>query len=264
MKRKHQQVFDDVRNIVNPTPAIVKLTKRRLASPIPYHLFVGKNRKLGNRIASWSTLMGDYKYNMPPPFQGIIGTCGGCCAGCKQKCYVRHSYFQPSVILGHTINTWGLRHEPWKVREDIAEQLAKGKIDIVRINQSGEVENVFQFAMWCELAKRFPDVKFYIYTKNYMVAEAFLVGDQVAPNFTVNYSIWHDYGVGEYRRVMGHPNVKAFVYDDGYPISLKVDAVCPAYKRGPTGKVTLDHNITCEKCKLCFDSMVHVTSCIDH
>lgn len=262
MKKKHK-VFDEVRNIVNPTPAIGMLTAHRLANPSPYHLFVGKNRKLGNRIASWSTLMGDYVYNMPSPFKGITGTCGACCAGCKQKCYVRHSYFQPSVILAHAINTWGLRNEPWKVREDIATQLAKGKIDIVRINQSGEVEDVFQFAMWCELARRFPEVKFYIYTKNYSVARAFLIGNQVPSNFTVNYSIWHDYGVKEYREVQGHPNVKAFIYDDGYPISLKVDAICPAYKRFGD-KVKLDHNITCEKCKLCFASNMHVISCIDH
>lgn len=257
---QHAKVFNEESNTVKPTPGFAKIFQQRLANPKPYKLAIGANRKLGDTMASWSTLMGDYVYNFG--MFSMKGTCGGHCQGCKHACYVRHSYFQPGVIATHAINTNGIRNRLNQVRNDLTNQLAKGKIQIVRINQSGEIENEEQFGMWCQLAHLFPNIRFYVYTKNYPVAEQFLTNDLVPANFTVNYSIWHDFGVKEFLRVKSHPSVKAFIYDDGYT-AIPAQASCPAYRK-INGKTKLDHAITCEKCGLCFKSSIKTISCVDH
>jgi len=258
--KNHAKVFHEEANIVTPTPGFAKIFHNRLINPKPYKLAIGNNRKLGNAMASWSTLMGNYSYELGETT--MKGTCGNHCAGCKHACYVRHSYFQPNVIATHAINTDGMRNNLSKVKADLIKQLQKGNIQIVRINQSGEIENEDQFKMWCDLATMFSNVQFYIYTKNYSVAEHFLTEGLVPKNFTINYSIWHQVGVSEYLRVKDYPSVKAFIYDDGYT-AIKSQVSCPAYKK-INGKTKLDHSITCEKCGLCFKSSAKTISCVDH
>ena len=204
------QLFHEDKNTVTPTDGIKSL--KFDSKNHKYALSLAGNTKVG-RIATWSTLMGDYTYKgMTGVLKDITGTCGNCGA-CKAGCYVRSSYRFPGVVHSQAVNTWGLRHNLPKVESDLAEQIKRRHVSIVRLNQSGELENDEQMAMWCRLASSFPEVKFYIYTKMYQIAEKFLKGGLVPENFTINYSVWHDVGVKEYERVKDFPNVKAFGLD---------------------------------------------------
>ena len=50
--------------------------------------------------------------------------------------------------------------------------------------------------------------------------------------------------------------------DDGYDYSkkLKIDCYCPAYDK--SGK--LSHDLTCDKCKICFQKKAKVCGCYSH
>lgn len=260
-------MFDEKKRTFTPTDGIKRFHfSKKEAEDYRYKFDLSGNIKLG-KIATWSTLMGDYKYKkLPGVLDGITGTCGNC-DGCRLSCYVRRSYRNPSVTFGHAKNTYGMRHNLAALEHDLASQLARGKIGIVRLNQSGEVENDEQMAMWCRLASAFPDVKFYIYTKMYGISEKFLTQGLVPENFTILYSVWGEFGLEEYNRVKDYPNVKAFEFDDGTGknMFLATKLYCPAYKVvGKSGKAKMDHSITCSTCKLCFQGKAKVIACHDH
>lgn len=264
-QEKSKGMFDEVKRRVTLT------IKQAAGAVVNYARFVTKwkskvyrfhfeedgNSKMGH-IASWSTLLGDYTYHgLGKWFNGIKGTCVNCGA-CVSKCYVRASYRYAAVVLNHAVNTWGLRKHLDKVENDLAEQLGKGKITIARINQSGELENADQLAMWCRLASGFTNVQFYLYTKNFKLVGDFLENGLVPKNLTILYSVWHDVGVKEFNSQKNLPNVKAFVYDDG-TLAITPKAYCPAYKNGK-----LDHEWPCSRCGLCFRSKVNVIGCKEH
>ena len=223
------------------------------------------NSKLG-KIAVWSTLMGDYVYKrLKGVLKNIKGTCTNCEA-CKGSCYVRSGYeMRPSEILNHAKNTWGLRNELDKVAADLSKQLSRGRIDVVRINSSGEIENADQMSMWCTLAYAYPNVKFYVYTKNYRTAVNFLKGGLVPNNMTILFSVWGKHGVKEFNSVKHLTNVKAFMFDDG-KMKLTPQCYCPTYheKLKTSDKYKRDAAHTCDKCKLCFTGNIKVIACHDH
>ena len=223
------------------------------------------NIKLGKSMGVWSTLMGDDTYTVK--INGIEtsvkGTCGHHCAGCKGNCYVKKSYRYPSVVLGHARNTLAIRNVE-KCFQDLDGQLTRKRkpFDIIRIDQSGEIENDDQFAMWVKLANNHKETNFYIYTKNYDVVIPALLAGIVPDNMTVLISIWHTFGVNEYQKVKHLENVKAFVYDDNYEYGFTMNTYCTAYNE----KGKLDHNITCEKCRKCFNRLnsCKVIGCKSH
>ena len=224
----------------------------------------GNNVKLGN-IASWSTV-----YSAKPVFikymNGYVqGTCGKECSnknGCEKACYVDRSYYKPCVPYGHAMNTIGLRTAREKVFADLDKQLTKSRtISMVRLNQSGDIESENEFLMWCRLAEKHPNVKFYIYTKQYKHVERPLLNGMVPNNFQINYSIWHKHGVEDFNRVKHIKNVSAFVYDDGelYMNIPKAD-YCAAYD----DKGHMNHKITCAVCKKCLNGKTKVIGCKAH
>lgn len=262
------EMFDETKHTYRATDGIKKFKfGKKEAESFQAKFLTGGNTKLGKGVATWSTLMGDYTYvNLPGLLKGIVGTCGNC-EGCKASCYVRRSYRNPSASYGHARNTYAMRTDLEAVEQSLAKQLSRGRITLVRLNQSGEIENDEQMAMWCRLASAFPDIKFYVYTKMYDIAEKFLLNGLVPENFTVLYSVWGEYGLEEFNRVKDLPNAKAFEFDDGTGenMFLATNIYCPAYKVvGKSGKAKMNHDITCDKCKLCFNAKTKVIACHDH
>lgn len=221
----------------------------------------GGNTKLGKTMGTWSVLMGDDFYYIPELNETIQGTCGQHCQGCKGSCYVVKSYVRHtnaetgecSVKYGHARNTRALRENVEKVHDQLAAQLQRARVPftVIRLNQSGEIENAMQFGMFCRLAREFDDVEFYIYTKAFDVVVPMLLAGLVPGNLTVLISVWHEYGQEAWEAVKHLPNVKAFVYNDGYDYvadGLKFTTKCEAYH----GR-KLNHACTCDVCKKCFD-----------
>lgn len=228
------------------------------------------NIKLGN-MGSFSKLYGDDSYivTINGHDYHIKGSCGKHCVGCKGACYVPKSYRYPSVVKRHAVNSIAFRDDLETAFADLAAQLARKRkpFEIVRINQSGELESELEFLQWCGIAGCNRDTNFYVYTKAYECVEAAILADIVPQNLTVLVSIWHDQGIEFYRKVKDSNRVKAFVYMDGYDYSKKdlhIETMCEAYRKNAKGKMTLNKKLTCSVCRKCIDGKAKVIGCLDH
>lgn len=227
--------------------------------------FVGGNIKLGN-MGSFSKLYGNDTFTTP--YGDVTGTCGKHCDGCKEHCYVRKSYRYGSVIKNHAKNTLAFRNDMIRAFTDLHLQLTRKRkpFDVIRINQSGEIETTAELCSWIDLARRHPETHFYIYTKNYFAVFemiALLTPDYIPDNFTILISICHEIGVNEYKLLSGYSFIKAFVYLDGFDYAkydIIPDTGCFAYDK--YGK--LNHDITCDRCRKCFNRIHNVIGCAAH
>ena len=138
----------------------------------------------------------------------------------------------------------------------------KDKFEIIRINQSGELTGYKELKLWVDLAVKHPETKFYVYTKNYKAVKKLVESNIAVPDtFTILVSIWHKQGVKEFNKWKGLSYIKAFVYDDGERY-ITPQTYCKAYD--DNGK--LDHSVSCEKCKKCFNRNLNhkVIACKAH
>lgn len=236
-----------------------------LSKPVKARFSAG-NIKLGN-IATFSKLVTDFKYNVIREGKAlqVAGSCSsGCCAGCREVCYVIKSYRYPAVKTAHANNTLALRENLQQAYIDLDNQLTskRKKFEVVRLMQAGEIESDKELAMWCKLARNHAESIFYLYTKNYEVVIPALKHGFVPANLIVNISVWHEQGLEAFNEVKHINNVKAFVYNDGdfdYTDKLEIETTCKAYEGGK-----LNHAITCNKCRKCFDSKFKVIATEPH
>lgn len=209
---------------------------------------------------------------------GCLGTCGKYCTGCynaenpkKSPCYVfgsyvRYGFEKSTVVQSHIKNTVAIRENIDKAFNDLYLQIkrARNKPQAVRIHSSGEICEVKELYLWADLASKFPEIPFYVYTKAFDIVDLyFQKGFALPSNFYLNISIWHEVGIDCYNRWKDKRNVRAFVYDDGFDYSkygLDVKYHCPAYN----AKGKMDHRFTCDKCKVCFSKRNAVCACYDH
>jgi len=231
------------------------------------------NIKIGPTMWSWNKLAGN----------GVIaeckGTCGEHCKGCynaddpkKSPCYVFDSYVRygwenSTVVQSHIRNTNIMRNDIDRAFDDIRLQFKRAKKfpSAVRIHASGELETAEELRKWMDTACIHTQIPFYIYTKAYEILDEVLEGktnDDIPLNFFINVSIWHENGVEVYNKWKHLDCIRAFVYDDGYDYSqsLHFDCHCPAYDQN--GK--LHHDLTCDKCKICFQKKAKVCACYSH
>ena len=229
------------------------------------------NIKLGNSW-SFSMAMGDDRietiYN--GKYYSCMGTCGKYCSGCKADCYVKKSYRYTSVKYSHIRNTNAIMSNIDDGFSDLRTAIvnARRKPDIIRINQSGEIINTEYLLNWCKLAREFPAIKFWLYTKAFTIVLPALNRGLIPDNMTILFSVWHEYGIKAFQSVQHLPNVKAFVYMDGFDYSkygLTINTYCTAYKE-IGGKMVLNHDITCDRCKKCFSRCPghKVIGCLAH
>lgn len=231
------------------------------------------NIKIGDTMWSWNKLAGSGE------IAGCKGTCGENCHGCydaedprKSPCYVFKSYniygWDKSTVVGaHIRNTNIMRKDIDYAFNDIRLQLlrARKKPSAVRIHAAGELETAQELRKWIETAAMFSFSPFYVYTKAYDILNEVLSefdNDSIPKNFFVNVSIWHENGIETYNKWKHLDCVRAFVYDDGYDYSdkIKIDCYCPAYDQN--GK--LSHELTCDKCGICFQKRAKVCGCYNH
>jgi hypothetical protein len=141
---------------------------------------------------------------------------------------------------------------------------ARNKPEFVRIHVSGEFESETEFVMWDAMAALHPDVTFYVYSKAYDILGECFERYSIQSNLVVNVSVWHDYGVEFFKRWQHLPNVRAFVYDDGFDyesVGIVADSHCPAYDRDGN---TVE-GVTCAKCRMCAGKRARkVTFCPAH
>lgn len=228
----------------------------------------GGNIKLGNNplFGSWSTMKGgDDEIRYVNKYEGYCsGTCGECAKHCSKSCYVNVSYRYGSVIQRHAVNAVYIKEDLKKTFEILDDQLSrkKEKFQIIRINQSGELTGYKELKAWVDLAIKHPETVFYVYTKNYKAVKKLIDSKLEVPNtFTILISIWHKQGVKEFDKWKHLPYIKAFVYDDG-EMYVTPQTYCKAYD----DKGKLNHDISCEKCRKCFNRNNNhkIIACKDH
>lgn len=250
------------------------------------------NIKLGN-MGSWGELPGDCEWYCPELDVTVKGTCGEHCKGCFNKknpkcstCYVikslvRHTFKNEdgtvgdilknrcSVKLGYVYRTIAITMFRNDLLLSLDKQLTRmrKKLDMVRINESGEFTCYEDLWMWCELARRHPETIFYVYTKNYKAVRKALINAVVPSNLFINISIWHEYGIEEYLEMKDHPQIRAFCLVDSewtiekyYSKGIEITSMCPAYDKD--GK--MNHAVTCDKCKKCASCRDKCTGCYEH
>lgn len=250
------------------------------------------NVKLGE-MGSWAMLFGNCEWYIPELDVTLKGTCGEHCKGCFNPqnpkcsaCYVAKSYVKYternaddtigdiqknkcSVKLGHAYRTIAMMMFRKDLLLTLDKQLTKmqKKLDVVRINESGELTCYEDLALWCELGKRHPETTFYLYTKNYKVVRKALINNIVPNNVWINISIWHESGIEDYLEMQEHPQIRAFVLVDDewtrekyYSKGIEITSMCGAYD--VNGK--MNHNVTCDKCKKCFGACSKCTGCYEH
>lgn len=220
-----------------------------------------RNGKLGN-IPQFNTLPGNepLTLNSGRPLTNITGTCGEFCADCKGDCYaVRSAVFHNNAI----IPAWGrntilLRNDPAKVQREITEFCNKNIVKYFRFHTAGEIENMEQLKLYCDICKANPEVTFYIYTKRFdLLYQLFDINATPIPdNFIINLSEWHG-NVENFIQSVEYPNstkaffekwFNVFAFDDHTEKSAYAATLhhCPAINE--KGRET---GITCAQCRRC-------------
>ena len=250
------------------------------------------NIKLGN-MGSWAMLFGNCNWYIPELKVWVRGTCGEHCKGCFNpnsercsKCYVAKSYVKYtkrnddgtigniimnkcSVKLGHAYRTIAMTMFRDDLLGSLDKQLTKmkKKLEVVRINESGEFTCYEDVALWCVLAKRHSETTFYVYTKNYKAIRKALINGIVPNNLFINISVWHKSGIYDYLEMKDHPQIRAFCFvDKEWTIQeyakhgLEITSMCGAYDEN--GK--MNHAVTCDKCKKCFGQANKCVGCNEH
>lgn len=231
------------------------------------------NIKLGNSIGTISKLAGNgyhMVYDDKPEPEKVQGSCGEFCTECgnRKGCYVFKSYRYGSVIKSHARTTEAFRQDIGRAFIEMDEQLNRKHkpFKVVRINQSGELESESELLWYMWLARRHKETKFFFYTKafKFLFSALDIIQEKGIPeNMTILVSIWHEYGIQEYEKLKDIPGIKAFVYMDNFDYQhygIKPETFCPAYDE--SGK--MDHNMTCDKCRKCFDRKCKIIGTYPH
>lgn len=236
--------------------------------------FYNGNIKVGDML-TFNKLAGNVEIN------GCVGSCGKHCTGCwnsenwkKSPCYVAKSYVQygDKVINSHIVNTLAMREDPWVTVYELDKQLKrKKKVKPVRQHSSGELESAEELKAWMWLAKENPLWTFYVYTKAFEIVDKVLTEtpkEELPTNYFINISVWHENGIDTYNKWKHLDTIRCYAYDDGtfdYEANgLHLNGICPAYRKDEKGKTKLYHDLTCDKCGLCFHNKVKAISCLDH
>lgn len=204
-------------------------------------------------------------YKDGTPVSDCLGTCGAVnCSECQKACYAvsmvkRYKDARKARIQ----NTLQLRENIEQHFSDMADTIRRDNIRIVRYTDSGEIESYEQFDRLSNLAAAMPNVRFYLYTKNYNVLRAYFdSGRELPANMVVLISIWEDLGEKEFFEFRDHKNIKAFAVK---PATVKPQVMCPAYKV-EGGRVKLNKDMTCAKCGLCTVARgdIQIIGCLEH
>ena len=243
----------EIVNYIESRPEVLK----ELLSKCGY--VKGKNVKMGDEIYSLSKLYGNDNFItevLPGIYCECTGTCGNHCTGCKNACYVKKSYdIKPSVVVGHMRRTILMRYFLDEYKTALTGQLARKrkKAEVIRLDQSGEIETLKEFIMHKNIASDHKETSFYIYTKNMDTIGPYILqhANEFPDNFIILISIWNDQNIDWFLRLQHLPFIKAFVVKTGYDYNaagIHIQTDCKAYN----GK-KLNKELTCYKCKKCFD-----------
>lgn len=135
-------------------------------------LLVDGNAKIGKGAFHFSTLPTNRVFVITVDGKNIEvhGTCPCACIGCYAT---KGNYRFQSVIKALAIRTILAREHMDFVKRAIMAQIEADKISLCRIHAAGDFFNLAYVKMWHDIAKAFPAVLFWTYTKNREAENAF-------------------------------------------------------------------------------------------
>lgn len=252
------------------------------------HISLKGNTKIGEGIASFSTLPGNAEHMISTKDKGLLtdipGTCSKFCDGCfNGGCYaVRDAKLHHNA----TIPAWGentlllragrlwdeldayltLKNakaiKALRAGQPLQEARKLARIKILRQHVSGEIESADDLRHWVALARKHPETVIYVYTKNFDALGEYLdAGEDFPENYVVNVSQWH--GVADaFLAKYGWAKLNVFTYDDSKKKGCDLPQAekdrlaalphCPAVlPNGRHAKLPDGNDVTCTVCGRC-------------
>lgn len=107
---------------------------------------------------------------------------------CAGFCFAQQgSYLYRQSMVSHTRNLQFVIDDPFGFADAMVEEInRKRKAPTVRIHDSGDMFNRAYLHVWFDIARRCPDARFYIYTKEVKLLKS--EADNVPANFLVAFS----------------------------------------------------------------------------
>jgi len=153
---------------------VFQVSRMTLADRVEY--YAGKHRSKSNGCKIYcaplkayispvlsfenSKLQGIYIFDLLAVF-----TCRNC-ASCKDTCYARKAQrMYVDTLLRRSYMTWLSMHFLDWLKAEIIAEIKKEKPKFLRIHSSGDFFSQRYADTWAEIAKMFPETKFYYYTK---------------------------------------------------------------------------------------------------
>ena len=207
----------------------------------------------------------------------VPGTCSKHCENCFHSgCYAVNSARLHSNVV---IKAWGentLLLRKGIIWDKIDSYINKNqkKIKLWRINVSGEIGSVQEFEKWNNIAAKYPQIQFGLYTKNYEDLDLFMQKHgKTADNFVINVSQWEhcaDNFLAKYPNVFNvfeyNPtNMKNCTWSDSEKKRINSLPKCPAVDiKGHHTKDVHGNPITCDKCLRCYRKTGQTTTVWSH
>lgn len=191
------------------------------------------NAKLSNCVAHYSTLPGYLPVTLKNGTQctGVYGTCAGVCNACKNDCYAARAVKQyRETATAWTKNTLILRDDAGRLYNDMRAYLVRRPlVKYVRFHVGGEfmpgLEGVRELIALVALAREFPKVIFYGYTKRTTLLKKYLDCNAVFPqNLVISVSMWK-------KTTINYTGAPEFIYDAGTEEEIASLPHCPAISK---------------------------------
>ena len=225
-----------------------------------YYKMTEGNSKLGKMLVS-SNVPSDRIFRTNKG--DILGSCPTTCKGCYGLAG-NYRFNGTKEYLAR--QTWGWRKEIDEVMHDYEAQL-RSVADlgggVVRIHANGDFVSYDELVFWLNMAKKYPNIQFYTYTKQYNFFRlAVKDGHEThLPNFVLNISVWGDFGKNEAHEFDGLYNCNIFEVVPKGTEREQGKVFCPGYDP-KTAKRIAEH--TCDSCGLCFRAGGKHILCVEH
>ena len=200
---------------------LLQLSKKELTEIKAYKLRSGflknGNKKLGNKI---------YSFDLP-----AVVSCPNS-IDCYKTCYAVKGTFLYGGKGAKTSNTYNFAialNDIKYLQKELIKEIIKKKIKTIRIHSSGDFFSKEYFLMWCNIAKRFKNLKIFTYSKAPQIKNI-----KIPSNLNIIDSF------------ITIDNNKYLNYGDYESISKM-----RAKTKGIICPVTIDKKIDCSACKYC-------------
>jgi hypothetical protein len=218
-------------------------------------MLIKGNSKLGKQV---------YHFSLPAHF-----TCPGETDACASVCYAKNGFYNMDNVKKSLLTSLKRSKRADFVAKMI-EAIGRRKIDVLRIHVSGDFYSAKYVRKWLAIAKRYPNIKFYAYTRSWRVKRIVkaLIALAALPNVHLWWSVDKDtHELDGQPPVVDRVRVAYMQMADDEPVptytnlvfrvdyhnavirSINGARVCPVENgmKYPEGRMP-----TCSSCKLCY------------